>query len=105
MDRATVRKHRKKIHVRLKIDFDPSTVNIRSPALEVKAFVKSEEGSEIAIPVLSTVEVGGFYVEVDVDIKTPFFVEVKTGPDKVWKTDDYSITKAYLTAYPNLVIN
>lgn len=92
-----------KIHVKLKLNFNPNDINPRSPGLQVKGFIKSKDGREIPIPIRHGTEEGGIYVEADVDIKTPFFVEVRTQTREIWKTDDYSITQAFLTAYPILI--
>lgn len=92
-----------KIHVKLKLNFNPNNINPRSPGLQVEGYIKSKDGREIPIPIRHGIDQGGIYVEADVDIKTPFFVEVKTPTKGIWKTDDYSVTQAYLTAYPILI--
>lgn len=92
-----------KIHVKLKLNFNPNEINPRSPGMQVNGYVKSEDGREIAIPIRHGVDQGGIYVEADVEVKTPFFVEVRTPSKGIWKTDDYSITQAFLTAYPILI--
>ncbi len=90
---------KEKVHVKLQLNFNPNELNPRQPGLRVVGYIKTGDGRKVPVPIRHGIDPGGIYVEADLDVRTPFFVEIRTPERQVWKTDDYSVTRAYLTAY------
>ena len=87
------------VSVTLNVSFEPPEVNPRHPTFEVKAFMKSRDGSEESLPVRHKISEGSLAVEVTIpDKDAPFFI-VFTTPSGIWKTDDHSMREAHVGAY------
>ncbi len=91
------------------VNCTPAEFNPRAPGAQVTGYIKSLEGQIISLKEFRwIIEQGGIRVETKLpDKNTPFYIELRSPSGKIWRSDDYSPTQFYVTAYqqPALGIN
>jgi hypothetical protein len=90
----------KAMPVHFNLRFDPDEVNIASPEVRVVGWVKTIRGGEQTIDQLRQgKEQGSMYIDMEVSDPTQKMYFVVRTPRGTFKTEDFSVSNARLTAY------